>query len=174
MVRGSKIKNGVASISFEPGSTIKPFTAYNALYNQTYSEEDVIKTSPGKMSIGKHEIKDYKDLGNLSLKDIIRLSSNVGAAKVSLQNDKKSIYNTLQDFDFGKNLYVDLHGEEQGRLIHYSQWDETIHATIGYGYGLSTTLLHLANAYTILAVLSFQGLAFYLFSSHKHLLFSSQ
>ena len=148
---GSKIKNGVVSLSFEPGSTIKPFTVYNALYNQTYSEEDIIKTSPGKMSIGKHEIKDYKDLGNISLKDIIRLSSNVGAAKVSLQNDKKSIYNTLQDFDFGKNLYVDLHGEEQGRLIHYSQWDETIHATIGYGYGLSTTLLHLANAYTILA-----------------------
>ena len=57
----------------------------------------------------------------------------------------------MQDFDFGKNLYVNIHGEEHGKLTHYSEWDEAVHATMGYGYGLSTTLLHLANAYTILA-----------------------
>ena len=148
---GPKIQNAVISISFEPGSTIKPFTIYNALLNKTHNDKDIIKTSPGKLQIGNHEIEDYKDLGNLSLEDIIRLSSNIGAAKVSLKNNKKQIYNTLTDFDFGKNLYVNLQGEEQGKLAHYSKWDEAVHATIGYGYGLSTTLLHLANAYTILA-----------------------
>ena len=148
---GSKINNSVTSISFEPGSTIKPFTIYNTLANETHALQDIIRTSPGKMSIGKHEIEDYNDLGDLNLQDIIRLSSNVGAAKVSLLNNKKSIYRTLQDFDFGKKLYVNLHGEEDGKLLHYSSWDETLHATVGYGYGLSTTLLHLANAYTILA-----------------------
>lgn len=148
---GSKIKNGVTSISFEPGSTIKPFTIYNTLRHNTFKETDTISTSPGKIKIGKHEITDYKDLGTLSLEDVIRLSSNVGAAKISLTNNKKNIHTTLQDFDFGKSLYVDLHGEEQGRLPHYSDWDDTLHASIGYGYGLSTTLLHLANAYTILA-----------------------
>ena len=148
---GSKIQNAVTSISFEPGSTIKPFTIYNALLNKTHDEKDIIKTSPGKLRIGKHEIEDYRDLGDISLEDIIRLSSNIGAAKVSLKNNKKLIYNTLKDFDFGKNLYVNLHGEEQGKLTHYSKWDEAVHATMGYGYGISTTLLHLANAYTILA-----------------------
>ncbi len=148
---GPKIQNSAASISFEPGSTIKPFTIYNALLNKTHNEKDIIKTSPGKLNIGKHEIEDYRDLGDLTLEDIIRLSSNIGAAKVSLKNDKKLIYNTLQDFDFGKNLYINLHGEQHGTLTHYSKWDEAVHATIGYGYGLSTTLLHLANAYTILA-----------------------
>ena len=148
---GPKIQNAVTTISFEPGSTIKPFTIYNALLNKTHDEKDIIKTSPGKLRIGKHEIEDYKDLGDISLQDIIRLSSNIGAAKVSLKNNKKLIYNTLKDFDFGKNLYVNLHGEEHGKLTHYSKWDEAVHATIGYGYGLSTTLLHLANAYTILA-----------------------
>jgi len=148
---GPKIKNSVTSISFEPGSTIKPFTVYNTLIHNTFKEKDLINTSPGKMKIGKHEIKDYKDLGNLSIEDIIRLSSNVGAAKISLANNKNNIYTTLENFDFGKSLYIDFHGEEQGRLPHYSSWDDTLHASIGYGYGLSTTLLHLANAYTILA-----------------------
>jgi len=150
-MKGSKIKNSVTSISFEPGSTIKPFTIYNALENNSHELEDIISTSPGKMSIGRHQIEDYKDLGGLTLQDIIRLSSNVGAAKVSLSNDKKSIYRTLQDFDFGKKLYVNLHEEADGKLQHYTNWDETLHATVGYGYGLSTTLLHLANAYTMLA-----------------------
>ncbi len=148
---GPKIKNSVTSISFEPGSTIKPFTVYNALNNESHELKDIIRTSPGKMTIGKHQIEDYSDLGDLTLQDIIRLSSNVGAAKISLSNDKKSIYTTLQDFDFGKKLYVNLHEEGEGRLKHYNYWDETLHATVGYGYGLSTTLLHLANAYTILA-----------------------
>ena len=88
---GSKIRNSVTSISFEPGSTIKPFTVYNSLANETHTLQDLIRTSPGKMNIGKHEIEDYNDLGDLTLQDIIRLSSNVGAAKVSLSNDKKSI-----------------------------------------------------------------------------------
>ena len=148
---GPYIRNAVTSVLFEPGSTIKPFTAYNTLRNNIHNEVDIIETSPGKMNIGKHQINDYKDLGNVTLTDIIRLSSNVGAAKVSLKNSKKQIYKTLQDFNFGSSLYVDLHGEQKGKLAHYSQWDQTLHATIGYGYGLSTTLLHLANAYTILA-----------------------
>jgi cell division protein FtsI (penicillin-binding protein 3) len=148
---GPKIKNSVTSISFEPGSTIKPFTVYNTLIHNTFKEKDSISTSPGMMKIGKHEINDYKDLGDLSLEDIIRLSSNVGAAKISLANNKKNIHTTLEKFDFGKSLYFDFHGEEQGSLPHYSSWDDARHASIGYGYGLSTTLLHLANAYTILA-----------------------
>ena len=37
------------------------------------------------------------------------------------------------------------------QLSHYSNWSKAQHASIGYGYGLSTTLLHLANAYTIVA-----------------------
>ena len=148
---GPKIKNSVTSISFEPGSTIKPFTVYNTLIHNTFKEKDSISTSPGMMKIGKHEINDYKDLGDLSLEDVIRLSSNVGAAKISLANNKKNIHTTLEKFDFGKSLYFDFHGEEQGSLPHYSSWDDARHASIGYGYGLSTTLLHLANAYTILA-----------------------
>ncbi len=36
-------------------------------------------------------------------------------------------------------------------MKHHSAWDDSQQATIGYGYGISTTLLHLCNAYTILA-----------------------
>ena len=36
-------------------------------------------------------------------------------------------------------------------LHHYNDWSEDDHASISYGYGISATLLHLANAYVTLA-----------------------
>ena len=57
----------------------------------------------------------------------------------------------LSSLDFGKSLYMSWPGEQSGKLEHYDKWTYDQQATIGYGYGLSTTLLHLANAYVILA-----------------------
>ncbi len=148
---GPNIKNNVISNSFEPGSTMKPFTIYSALMNGSYKENSTIDTSPGKMKVGAHEIEDYVDLGLLDLQGIIAKSSNIGAAIISLNTNQKDIYDTLNALDFGNSLYIDLIGEEQGKLSHYSRWSKAQHASIGYGYGLSTTLLHLANAYTIIA-----------------------
>ncbi len=148
---GPNIKNNVISTSFEPGSTMKPFTIYSALMNGSYKENSTIDTSPGKMKVDEHEIEDYADLGLLDLKGIIAKSSNIGAAVISLNTNQKDIYDTLNALDFGNSLYIDLIGEEQGKLSHYSHWSKAQHASIGYGYGLSTTLLHLANAYTIVA-----------------------
>ena len=130
---------------------MKPFTIYSALMNGSYKENSTIDTSPGKMKVGTHEIEDYVDLGLLNLKGIIAKSSNIGAAIISLNTNQKDIYDTLNALDFGNSLYIDLIGEEQGKLSHYSRWSKAQHARIGYGYGLSTTLLHLANAYTIIA-----------------------
>ena len=148
---GIKIKNRAVTEIFEPGSTMKPFTILTALKSNKYDMKTLIDTSPGVLRIGKHEIKDYKNLGELNLEDIIEKSSNVGAAKISLSLNKKDIYNTLKNFQFGEDLYVGFPGEQPGNLKHYSLWDESQHASIGYGYGISSTLLQLTNAYTILA-----------------------
>mgnify|MGYP001250470741 FL=1 len=150
-MHGVNIKNRAVTESFEPGSIIKPFTIYTALKDKVFNKKSIIDTSPGILKIGKYEIKDHKYLGKLTLAEIIQRSSNVGAALVALKTSKRSIHNTLQELNFGETLYMGLPGEQSGKLDHHSLWDETQHASMGYGYGLSTTLLHLANAYSVLA-----------------------
>ena len=53
---GVKIKNRVATEIFEPGSTIKPFLILSALDSNTFSQKDLIDTTPGIIKIGEEHI----------------------------------------------------------------------------------------------------------------------
>ena len=147
---GHKIRNKAATYTFEPGSTMKPFAVYTALETKSVNDDYIINTSLG-FQLENKSLKDYKDLGILDLEGIIQKSSNIGAATLSKKTNKEDIYNTLKDLDFGNSLYIDWPGEQNGNLHHYNDWSEDDHASISYGYGISATLLHLANAYVTLA-----------------------
>ncbi|MFQ3361840.1 MAG: cell division protein FtsI (penicillin-binding protein 3) [Alphaproteobacteria bacterium] len=147
---GHKIRNKAATYTFEPGSTMKPFAVYTALETKVVDNNYIIDTSLG-FQLKNKSLKDYKDLGILDLEGIIQKSSNIGAATLSKKTNKEDIYNTLKDLDFGGSLYIDWPGEQNGNLHHYNDWSEDDHASISYGYGISATLLHLANAYVTLA-----------------------
>ncbi len=147
---GHKIRNKVATYTFEPGSTMKPFAVYTALETKAVDYNYTINTSLG-FELNNKPLEDYKDLGILDLTGIIQKSSNIGAATLSKKTNREDIYNTLRDLDFGGSLYIDWPGEQNGNLHHYNHWSEDDHASISYGYGISATLLHLANAYVTLA-----------------------
>jgi cell division protein FtsI (penicillin-binding protein 3) len=147
---GHKIRNKAATYTFEPGSTMKPFAVYTALETKAVDNNYIIDTSLG-FQLKNKPLKDYKDLGVLDLEGIIQKSSNIGAATLSKKTNREDIYNTLKDLDFGGSLYIDWPGEQNGSLHHYNDWSEDDHASISYGYGISATLLHLANAYVTLA-----------------------
>ena len=150
--KGEKIKNKVVSTVFEPGSTIKPIIVYAALASETIDLDDTINTANGlKLDSKSKLLTDYKNLGLLTLEGIIRNSSNVGAAMIAKKTNKQRIYDTLAEFNIGSDLYVDFPGIQNGSIKDINNWDEALHGTVGYGYGLSTTLLHLANAYNIIA-----------------------
>ena len=148
---GIKIKNRAITEIIEPGSTMKPFLVFAALNSKKFSKKDIIDTTPGIIKVGEYTIKDPRNYGKLSLGEIIEKSSNVGAVKISQQLKKSDLWRNIKLFQFGDNLYTGLAGELHGELKHHSAWSDEQHATIGYGYGISTTLLHLCSAYTILA-----------------------
>lgn len=150
-MKGVKIKNRVATEVFEPGSTMKPFIILAALNANSVNQQDLIDTTPGIIKIGEKKIKDPRNYGKLTLSQIIEKSSNVGAVLVSRSLDKKDLWNTLTSLQFGQNLYTGFSGEQFGELNHHSQWKSVNQETIAYGYGISTTLLHLSSAYSILA-----------------------
>ena len=149
---GEKIKNKAVSSIFEPGSTIKPIILYAALESGTVDINERIDTGYGLKLYDKSKLlTDYQNLGLLTLEGVIQNSSNVGAAIIAKKTKKQKIYKTLNEFNFGGDLYVDFPSIQNGNIKDISSWDDALHGTVGYGYGLSTTLLHLANAYNIVA-----------------------
>ena len=148
---GKNIKNRAVYDLIEPGSTIKPLIIYSGLHNKVITESTIINTAPGVIQIEDNEIKDWKYLGKVIPRDIIRLSSNIGAAKVSSKLSKKQLIDGLNKLGFGQSLFLNLPGSKTGYLPLPSELSDTGHMSLGYGYGLSVSLMHLASAYTTLA-----------------------
>lgn len=145
-------RNRAATDSFEPGSTMKPFTITAALQSGLYKPTTMINTHPGYMRVGGYEIKDdFVDNGIIDLQTILEVSSNIGAAKIILSLSPPSVWGLLRSFGFGSRTSSGFPGESQGTLIDHEVWYKSEVATLAYGYGVSVTALQLVHAYAILA-----------------------
>ena len=78
---GSQLRNRVFTDTFEPGSTMKPFTAALALEEGKVRFDTPIQTAPGKLTIGPATISDAHAHGILTVAQVIQKSSNVGAGQ---------------------------------------------------------------------------------------------
>jgi cell division protein FtsI (penicillin-binding protein 3) len=134
---------------FEPGSTLKPFTAAAALAAGLYTPETVIQTAPGRLEVGRMTIHDAHPHGALTVAQVIQKSSNVGAAKMALALPKEKLWALLSGVGFGTVPQSGLPGEVAGRLRNHSTWRPIEQATMSYGHGISVSLLQLARAYSI-------------------------
>ncbi len=144
-------RNRAITDTFEPGSTIKAFTIASALETRKFSLNSLIDTSPGWMRVGHNIVRDEKDNGMLSMEQILQYSSNMGAAKIALSLPPNEEWNLLHRVGFGESTGVNFPGEQDGTLIQYDPKASFALATLSFGYGLSTTALQLARAYSVLA-----------------------
>lgn len=147
----AKLRNRAIVDMFEPGSTLKPFTVASAIEVGNVTPETMIQTSPGYMSIGPATIRDAHPQGLLSVAQVIQKSSNVGAAKMALGLDRKTMWNFYSQVGFGHITNIGFPGEARGRLRDFKTWRPIEQATMSYGHGISLTLLQLARAYTVFA-----------------------
>lgn len=144
-------RNRVVQSIFEPGSAIKPFTIAAALNSGKFLPDSRIDTTPGSFTVGGYPIRDYRNLGLLTVARVLIKSSNVGAAKVALQLDRSEFPGHFRDLGFGRPTGIPLPGEESGQAPPTGPLRPRAQASLAYGYGLSTNALQLARAYTVLA-----------------------
>lgn len=147
----SVLRNRGITDVFEPGSTIKPFTIAAALESGLYTPGTIIETSPGWMMIGPDEVKDIFNYGTLTLGTVITKSSNIGVSKIALQIGPEPIRDVLERVGFGQVTGTGFPGERGGVLPNPRRWSRIEIATLSYGYGLSSSALQLAQAYSVLA-----------------------
>lgn len=146
-----KSRNRAIVDIFEPGSTLKPFTAAAALEAGTFKADTKIETAPGFMRIGRATIHDAHPQGLITVSEVIQKSSNVGAAKMALSLQPQYLWSTFNQMGFGSPVNIGFPGEATGRLRPYKSWRPIEQATMSYGHGISLSLIQLARAYTVFA-----------------------
>jgi cell division protein FtsI (penicillin-binding protein 3) len=146
-----RTRNRAVTDLFEPGSTLKPFTAAAALEAGTVSPDSVIQTAPGEFAVGNRTIHDAHPLGMLTVAQVIQKSSNIGAAKMALGLKPETLWSLFNQVGFGVPPRSGFPGEVSGKLRAAASWRPIEQATMSYGHGISVSLLQLARAYLIFA-----------------------
>ncbi|MDW8469332.1 MAG: penicillin-binding protein 2 [Burkholderiales bacterium] len=148
---GAQIRNRVVTDMFEPGSTLKPFTVALALALGRVGAETRIVTAPGSLTLGKYTIRDVHPVAAMSVADVIRKSSNVGAAKIALALPREEMHAFFARLGFGAPPELGFPGEAAGKLRPAANWRPVEQATMAYGHGIAVSLAQLARAYTVFA-----------------------
>ncbi len=148
---GAQLRNRALTDTFEPGSTLKPFTVALALEAGRVRPDSVIQTGPGTFSIGAATIHDAHAERSLTVSQIIQKSSNVGAAKIALSLPAESMWEMFRDVGFGAVPGLGFPGEAAGKLRPYRSWRPIEQATMSFGHGISVSLVQIARAYSVFA-----------------------
>ena len=154
-----RFANGVISRQYEPGSVMKPFTVAAALDAGEITTDDTF-VDDNNLRIGAVRIQnadryDYPyGHGLITAAEVLKLSNNVGAAKIGLELGAGALYEALRRFGFGEPTGIDLAGEATGVV-----WDprgpnasgDLTAAQNAFGQGLSVTCVQLAGGYAAFA-----------------------
>lgn len=147
----SNWRNRAISDAYEPGSTFKTVIIAAALDRQVVSQEDILDCEMGSIRIGDKVVRDAHPYGRLSVADIIKVSSNIGAYKVESRLGPRSAYDAIRAFGFGSPTGIDLPGESAGLLTPFERWSPIQFATIAFGQGIAATPLQMTMAFAAIA-----------------------
>jgi cell division protein FtsI (penicillin-binding protein 3) len=145
------LRNRAITDVFEPGSVMKPFAVASALETGRWTPTTPIDTTPGYINVSGHTISDHRNYGPIDVTRLITKSSNVAATKIALDLEPEHMWNTYDRFGFGDVTGTGFPGESAGVLRNHRRWRRVEQATLAYGYGISVTVLQLAEAFAALA-----------------------
>jgi cell division protein FtsI (penicillin-binding protein 3) len=144
-------RNRAITDPFEPGSTMKIFSAAAAIESGNVRASDIFFCENGTYKIGKNVVHDIKKFGWLSLQQIVKYSSNIGAVKISEKLGPEKLYGMFRKFGFGDKTGIDSPGETAGSLSYYKNWTSVDSASIAFGYGISVSAIQLIAAVSAIA-----------------------
>jgi len=146
-------RNRTITDSFEPGSTMKIFSAATAIETGICTPDTIFFCENGRYRIGKNVVHDAANhaYGWLSLQQVIKFSSNIGAVKIEELIGSESLYKGLRDFGFGEKANIDCLGETTGSLSYYKGWSRIDAGTISFGQGISVSAIQLITAASVIS-----------------------
>jgi cell division protein FtsI (penicillin-binding protein 3) len=148
-----KWRNRAITDFFDPGSTFKPFLVAGALEEKIIKESDKFFCENGNYKVANRVIHEAnkKRHGVLAVPDILKYSSNIGAAKIAQKMGKEKFHDYIERFGFGAKTGIDLPGESSGLVRPVKNWVPVDTAMIGFGQGVSVTAIQLIAAVSAIA-----------------------
>ena len=144
--------NRAVVLPYEPGSTLKPFTAVVALDLGLMRSDSKIDCENGIWKHGPRLLHDHHPYGRISLADVIIHSSNIGAAKIgALILGRNRTHEALVKFGFGTPTGIDLPAEDDGRLFPLRKWNIYSETSVPMGHEIMVTPLQLVAAMSAIA-----------------------
>ena len=150
-VSKDSIRNRAICDFFEPGSVFKIVTASAALEEKKVTENDLFFCENGSYRVGGRILHDHTAHGNLTFKQVIEESSNIGTVKVAQLLGPDLLYQYVRAFGFGSKLGIDLSGEISGVIRPVRFWSKTSMTSIPMGQEVGVTALQLASAISVIA-----------------------
>ena len=137
--------------AYEPGSTMKTFTIASALEAGAVRADDRIDCLQGKMMVGKYSIHDTHPHGVITVAEVFKFSSNIGATKIARKLGRDGLADALERFGFGHPTGVGLPGERAGIIRSVDKWGDIGFANVSFGQGLTVTPLQMVTGVSAIA-----------------------
>ncbi len=147
-------RNRAITDQFEPGSIMKPIASAIGMDTGVVNKNTVIYCEDGNYhGRGFGRIREYRyhRYGNMTVKQILVKSSNIGMAKIGQKLGKKRLHDGLAFFGFGKNTGIDLPGEVSGVLWPVKNWTGYSVTRVAFGQEITATALQMVRAFCVLA-----------------------
>ena len=134
---------------YEFGSVFKTFTLAAAFNEKIIEPETEFFDLPKTLKCAGFSIKEYDDKipSNLTAEQILIQSGNVGSVRIGQKVGEEKFKLFLSKIGILEELKFDI--TEVGKPIEFN-WGKCPLATASFGHGITTTLLQLAKAYSII------------------------
>ena len=143
-------KNRALVEAYEPGSVLKPIVLSKALDNALFSP-DVSINIPRRLILDNKIIVDSKSHEKLTPKEIIAVSSQVGASKIALELGYEELKRNYYNFGFTKPISINFPSSAFGYMNIKEKISDRELASLGYGYGITISPFQIASAYSVFA-----------------------
>ena len=134
---------------YEFGSVFKTFTLAAAFDLQIIDPQTEFIDLPKSLTCAGFPIREYDDNipSNLTAEQILVRSGNIGSVKIGQEIGQERFKSFLSKIGVLDEINFDI--EEVGKPIKFN-WGKCPLATASFGHGITTTLLQLAKAYSII------------------------
>jgi cell division protein FtsI (penicillin-binding protein 3) len=142
----SRWKNRAVADAYEPGSIFKIFTAAAALQEGVVDPDETIDCGGGFIEIAGMRINDHRVFDQLTFRDVMAKSSDVGVIRVAQRLGRESFNRYVREFGFGAATGVELPGESSGLLRPPARWSALSLASLSFGQEIGVTALQITTA----------------------------
>ncbi len=150
IAEGAELNRAISAVA-EPGSTFKIVVAAAALNEKIVDLDTSIYCENGRYEYAGHTLRDHRSYGDLTVRQIVTNSSNIGAAKLAIQLGDQRYYNYVRRFGFGFRTGIELPGEVGGLVHPVDRWSRISIAQLPMGQGIAVTPLQMLAAMNAIA-----------------------